>query len=113
MESFDVLAGVTTRLASTARLDEVVETVVQDVAGLGFGAVWMATLDETGGTLTTVTSIIDGIDITRDVLQIPVHDVRRPIGKGFRDRRMVNVTDPDTVQRLDGDDDVVAPDRHA
>jgi signal transduction histidine kinase len=113
MGSFDVLAGVTTRLASTARIDEIVETVVQDVAGLGFGAVWMATLDETGGTLTTVTSIIDGVDITRDVLQIPVHDVRRPIGKGFRDRRMVNVTDPDTVQRLDGDDDVVAPDRHA
>ena len=113
MGSFDVLAGVTTRLASTARLDEVVETVVQDVAGLGFGAVWMATLDETSGTLTTLTSIVDGVDITRHIAQISVHDVRRPIGKGFRDRRMVNVTDPDAVQRLDDANDVVPPDRHA
>lgn len=112
MGSSDVLAGVTTRLASAVRLDELVDTVVQDVAGLGFGAVWMATLDETSGTLTTLTSVIDGVDITHDVPQISVRDVRRPIGKGFRERRMVNVTDPDTVRRLD-DAAVVPPGHHA
>lgn len=113
MASIDVLAGVTTRLASTVHLDDIVHTVVQDVAGLGFGAVWMATLDEPSGTLTTLTSVIDGVDITRDVPQISVRDVRRPIGKGFRDRRMVNVTDPGTVRRLVADDDVVPPGHHA
>lgn len=109
MGSSDLLAGLTTRLASAVRLDEIVATVVRDVERLGFGAVWMATLDEASGTLTTLTSIIDGVDITRDVPKISVRDLRRPIGRGFRDRTMINVVDPDVVHRLEHDDDVVPP----
>ena len=109
----DLLAGVTARLASTARLDEIVDAVMQEIVGMGFGAVWIARLDEPAGMLVTLKSVVDGVDITPQMPEISVLDLRQPIGHGFRERRMVNVTDPDAMQLLDRDDDVVQPGRMA
>ena len=113
MASFDLVAGVTARLAATARLDEIVDTVVQEIVGLGFGGVWMAMLDAPSGMLSTLKSVIDGVDITSHVPQISVVDFRQPIAHGFRDRRMINVTDLDRVRLIERDDDVVPPDQLA
>ncbi|HEY6179312.1 MAG TPA: ATP-binding protein [Kofleriaceae bacterium] len=113
MGSLELLAGVTTRLASTARLDEIVDTVARDIASLGFGAVWLAMFDPTSGMLSTVKSMVDGVDITAKVPKISVHDWRQPIAHGFRERRMINVTDPDAVYVIDRDEDVVPPGRLA
>jgi signal transduction histidine kinase/CheY-like chemotaxis protein len=113
MGSFDVLAGVTTRLASTARLDEIVDMVMQEIVGMGFGAVWMAMLDEPSGMLSTLKSVVDGVDITQHVPKISVRDFRQPIAHGFRDRRIINIRDPRNVRIIDRDDDVVPPDEIA
>jgi signal transduction histidine kinase/CheY-like chemotaxis protein len=113
MGSFELLAVATTRLASTARLDEIVDTVARDIASLGFGAVWLAMFDAQSGMLSTVKSTIDGVDITAKVPKISVHDWRQPIAHGFRERRMINVTDPDAVYVIDRDEDVVPAGRLA
>jgi signal transduction histidine kinase/CheY-like chemotaxis protein len=113
MASFEQLSGATARLASTARLDEVIDTVMHELLGLGFGGVWMATLDERSGMLSTIKSVVDGVDITPHVPKISVVDFRQPIAHGFRDRRIVNVTDPDKVDIIDREDDVVPTDRLA
>ncbi|HMG19777.1 MAG TPA: response regulator, partial [Kofleriaceae bacterium] len=81
--------------------------------GLGFGGVWMAMLDAPSGMLSTLKSVIDGVDITSNVPQISVVDFRQPIAHGFRDRRMINVTDLDRLQLIERDDDVVPPDQLA
>ena len=46
MGEFDLLVGLTARLASTPRLDDVVDAVVRELVVLGFEAVWVAVLDE-------------------------------------------------------------------
>jgi two-component system cell cycle sensor histidine kinase/response regulator CckA len=110
MGSFDLIAGVTARLASTARLDEVVNIVLHEIMDLGFEAVWIAQIDEPSGMLTTLKSMTSGVDITDQMPKIWMLDMRQPIGHGFRERRMVNVKDPDRVQILDRDDEFVPPD---
>ncbi|HEX8106890.1 MAG TPA: response regulator [Kofleriaceae bacterium] len=112
MGASDLLAGVTTRLASTARLDEIVDTVLNEIVGLGFGAVWVVRLDEPSGELVTLKSVVDGVDITARVPRISV-DSRHPVSYGFRERRMVNVTDPDSLHILEREDEAVPPGRMA
>jgi signal transduction histidine kinase/CheY-like chemotaxis protein len=107
----DLLAGAATRLASTARLDEVVDTVVHEVVGLGFGAVWVARLDEQSDVLVSLKSVVDGVDITAQVPQISARDSRQPVGYGFRERRMVNIADPDSLYIVEREGDAVPPDR--
>jgi len=113
MGSSDLLAGVTARLASTARLDEIVDTVLHEIVGLGFAAVWVARLDELSGTLVSLKSMVDGVDFTAQMPNISVLDLRQPIGHGFRDGRMINITDPDALQLIERDDDPVVPGRMA
>jgi hypothetical protein len=55
--SFDLLARLTAQLASTARLDEMVDTVLGQIVELGFGAAWMAVLDEPSGHLHTLKEV--------------------------------------------------------
>jgi signal transduction histidine kinase/CheY-like chemotaxis protein len=109
----ELLAGVTARLASTARLDEIVDTVLNEIVGLGFGAVWVARLDEQPGVLVSLKSVVDGVDFTAQMPRIAVLDMRQPVGHGFRERRMVNITDPDSLHILEHDDDDVPPGRMA
>jgi hypothetical protein len=33
-------------------------------------------------------------------------DTRQPIGRGFREQRMINIVDPDSLFIIDGDEDV-------
>jgi len=107
MGAFDLLTGVTARLASTARLDEIVDTVVHEIVHLGFRGVWIAVLNEDGSALTTLKDVVDGVEST---YKAPVIlDVRTPLGVGFRERRMVNVVDPGALHVLDRDDDQVPP----
>jgi signal transduction histidine kinase/CheY-like chemotaxis protein len=113
MGSSDPLAGATARLASTARLDEIVDTVLNEIVGLGFGAVWVARLEEQPGMLVSLKSVVDGVDITSQMPRISVLDLRQPIGHGFREHRMVNVADPDSLHIIERDDDVVPPGRMA
>jgi signal transduction histidine kinase/CheY-like chemotaxis protein len=113
MGSSDLLAGATTRLASTARLDEIVDTVLNEIVGLGFGAVWVARLDEQAGALVSLKSVVDGVDITDQMPRISVLDMRQPVGHGFRERRMINVPDPDSLYILERPDDAVPADRMA
>ena len=103
----DLLAGVTARLASTARLDEIVDTVLSEIVALGFGAVWLAVLDEQTGVLSTLKEVIDGVDTTQDMPKISVDDMRHPVSTGFREHRMVNIPDPDALHIFEREDDVV------
>jgi hypothetical protein len=40
-------------------------------------------------------------------------DMRQPIGHGFRERRMINIADPDSLYIIDSDDAEIPPDRLA
>ena len=111
--AFERLAGLTARLASTARLDEIVSTVLGEIVDLGFGAVWMATLDERSGHLLTLKEVIDGVDTTHEMPKIFMLDMRQPVGHGFRERRMINIVDPDSLHIIESDDDSVPPGRLA
>ncbi|HEX3872153.1 MAG TPA: ATP-binding protein [Pirellulales bacterium] len=107
------MARLTARLASTARLDDIIDTVLGEIVTLGFGAVWMAVLDEPSGNLHTVKEVIDGVDTTHEMPKIFMLDMRQPIGHGFRERRMINITDPDSLYIIDHDDEQVPPGRFA
>ncbi|TMQ06119.1 MAG: response regulator [Deltaproteobacteria bacterium] len=113
MGSSDLLAELTARLASTARLDEIADMVAQQILALGFGGVWIAVLDEPTGMLSTLKSVVDGVDITDAHPKISRLDLRQPIGHGFREHRMFNVADPSVMQAFDRDDDVLPPDQLA
>jgi signal transduction histidine kinase/CheY-like chemotaxis protein len=109
-EDFELLARLTAQLASTASLDDIVDTVLSQIVALGFGAVWMAVLDERTGHLVTLKEVIDGVDTTHEMPKIFMLDMRQPIGHGFREHRMINVSDPDSLHIIERDDDVVPPD---
>jgi CheY-like chemotaxis protein len=104
---------VTARLASVARLDEIVDTVLNEIVGLGFDAVWVARLDEPSGMLVTLKSVVDGVDFTDQMPKIWMLDMRQPVGHGFREGRMVNVTDPDSLYIIEHEGDAVPPGRMA
>jgi signal transduction histidine kinase/CheY-like chemotaxis protein len=110
---FDLLARLTARLASTARLDEFADAVLQEIVGLGFGVVWMAVLDEQTGALSVLRSVADGVDTTLRMPKIVALDTRQPLGHGFRERRIINITDPDSLHILERDDEAVPPDKMA
>jgi hypothetical protein len=95
--SFDLLARMTTRLASMSSLDEIAGLVANEIAALGFGAVWVAVLDEPTGHLATVRELIDGRDTTDEMPRISTLDMRQPIGHGFREHRMINVKRPESL----------------
>jgi signal transduction histidine kinase len=107
MGALSLLTGATARLASAARFDEIVDTVVQEIVKLGFGGVWLAVLDDQTGALSTLKDLVDGVETT---YKAPVViDVRTPLGLGFLERRMVNVTDPGSLVVVDSEDDQVPP----
>ncbi len=110
---FELLADLTARLASTAKLDEIVGTVLAEIVHLGFGAVWLAVLDESTGHLLTIKEVIDGVDTTHEMPRIFMLDMRQPIGHGFRERRMINIVDPDSLLIIDDHDAPIPPDRLA
>ena len=95
--SFDLLARMTTRLASMSSLDEIAGLVANEIAALGFGAVWVAVLDEPTGHLATVRELIDGRDTTDEMPRISMLDMRQPIGHGFREGRMINIKRPESL----------------
>ncbi len=105
---FELLAGLTARLASTASLEEIVEMVVGEIIALGFSAVWMAQLNDDGHLL-TLKEMIDGVDTTDEMPTIFMLDMRQPIGHGFREGRMINIADPDSLFIIE-DDDTEVPD---
>ncbi len=109
MGLFDLLAGLTGRLASTSRLDEIVDSALHELAALGFSVVWMAVIDEQTGNLATLRSVIDGVDATHAMPKLFMLDIRQPLGRGFREGRMINVTDPGSLHILERDDDPVPP----
>ena len=113
MGAFDLLAGLTARLASTGQLDEIVDTVLHEIAVLGFGTLWVAKLDEQTGKLSTLKDIVDGVEVTRETPEIVALDLRQPLGHGFREGRMINVTDPTSLHILEHHDDLVPPDKLA
>ena len=65
--AFTLLARMTTRLASMADLDDITTLVSDEIAALGFGAIWIAVLDEPTGHLVTVRELIDGHDTTPEM----------------------------------------------
>jgi signal transduction histidine kinase/CheY-like chemotaxis protein len=95
--AFALLARMTTRLASMADLDDIAGLVSGEIAALGFGAIWIAVLDEPTGHLITVRELIDGRDTTQEMPRISMLDMRQPIGHGFRERRMINVQRPESL----------------
>lgn len=110
--SFEILAELTARLAATPHLDHIVGAVLEQIAALGFGMVWMAKFDEATGLLLTVKEVVDGIDATVGSPEV-VLDMRRPIGHGFTERRIVNVQDPGSLYILDDDAELIPPGRLA
>ncbi len=112
-QAFEVLARMTARLASTAKLDEIVETVLGEIVELGFGAVWMAVLDEDGQHLVTLKEVIDGVDTTHEMPKIFSLDMRQPVGHGFAEGRMINIVEPDTLFILERGDEEAPPGRMA
>lgn len=110
MGAFDLLAGLTARLASTEQLDEIVDAVVHEIVELGFGTVWIAMLDDRTGKLSTLRDVVEGARMTRETPESVAIDPRQPLGHGFREDRMINVTDPASLHILERDDDQVPPD---
>jgi signal transduction histidine kinase/ActR/RegA family two-component response regulator len=94
-DAFSRLEAITARLASTANVEEITRVVSDQIALLGFGAIWIALIEESTGHLVTVRELIDGQDTGHEMPRIPIVDMRQPIGHGFRDRRMVNIHEPD------------------
>ena len=94
---FELLARMTTRLASMSDLDDIATLVSDEIAALGFAAIWIAVLDEPTGHLVTVRELIDGRDTTKEMPRISILDMRQPIGHGFRERRMINVQRPESL----------------
>jgi len=113
MGAFDLLAGLTARLASTGRLDELVDAVLHEIGVLGFGTIWIARLDEETGKLSTLKDIVDGVELTREAPELVALDLRQPLGHGFREGRMINVTDPTSLHILEREDDLGPPDKLA
>lgn len=113
MEHFDLVTRLTARLASTVRLDEFVDTVVHEIVALGFDAVWMAVFDEQIGKLSTLKAVVEGVDTTHEVPKIVALDMRQPLGRGFHERRMINIADPAALHILERDDDAVSSDKLA
>lgn len=95
--AFGLLARMTTRLASMADLDDIAALVSDEIAALGFAAIWIAVLDEPTGHLITVRELIDARDSTQEMPRISILDMRQPIGHGFRERRMINVQRPESL----------------
>jgi signal transduction histidine kinase/CheY-like chemotaxis protein len=100
-DDFRVLAGLTARLASTANLDEIVAIVTREMVNLGFAGIWVAVLDEVTGDLVTVREITEGRDSTDQGSRTQVVDMRQPIGRGFRERRMIIVDRPEQLLVLE------------
>jgi hypothetical protein len=113
MEQFDLLAGLTSQLAVTSRLEAIVDLALSEIEALGFGVVWMAVIDDPTGNLATLKSVIDGVDATAAMPRLFMLDIRQPLGLGFRERRMINITDPGSLQILERDDDPVSSDKLA
>jgi signal transduction histidine kinase/CheY-like chemotaxis protein len=99
--SFNLLANITTRLASMSNLDDISAVVAHEIAALGFAAVWVAVLDEPTGHLITVRELIDGRDTTHEMPPISILDLRQPIGHGFREGRMINVKHPESLRIIE------------
>jgi signal transduction histidine kinase len=99
--SFSLLASITTRLASMSNLEDISVVVANEIAALGFGAIWVAVLDEPTGNLVTVRELIDGRDTTQDMPRISMLDMRQPIGHAFREGRMINVKRPESLLILE------------
>src|SRR6185437_346183 len=95
--SVSLLASITTRLASMSNLEDISAVVANEIAALGFGAVWVAVLDEPTGHLVTVRELMDGRDSTTKMPRVSMTDMRQPIGHGFREGRMINVKRPESL----------------
>lgn len=81
--------------------------MVQEIVKLGFGAVWLAVLDDETGTLSTLKDVVDGVDTS---YKTPVAiDPRTPLGLGFAERRIINVAEPGSLFVLESEDDAVPP----
>ncbi|HEX5057799.1 MAG TPA: response regulator, partial [Kofleriaceae bacterium] len=68
---------------------------------------------ESTGHLLTIKEVVDGVDTTHEMPRIFMLDMRQPIGHGFRERRMINIPDPDALFIIENDDTTVPPDRLA
>ena len=107
--AFELLARMTTRLASMADLDDIAALVSDEIAALGFAAIWIAVLDEPTGHLVTVRELIDGRDTTQEMPRISILDMRQPIGHGFRERRMINVQRPESLLIIEDHPEGIPP----
>jgi len=112
-EAFRLLATMTSRLASMADLDDIATLVSDEIAALGFGAIWIAVLDEPTGHLVTVRELIDGRDTTAEMPRISILDMRQPIGHGFRQGRMINIQKPDSLLIIEDHPEGIPPDEMA
>jgi signal transduction histidine kinase len=107
--SFNLLASITTRLASMSNLDDISAVVAQEIAALGFGAVWVAVLDEPSGNLIGVRELIDGRDTTHEMPRISFLDMRQPIGHAFREGRMINIKRPESLLIIEDHPEGIPP----
>jgi signal transduction histidine kinase len=112
MDALDLLVGLTARLASTARLDEIVDAVLPEIVKLGFGAVWIAVLDDPSGCCSTLKDVRDGGTMPPEPPEPPelpklvALDLRQPV---FRDHTVINVTDHAMLHVVERDDAAVPP----
>src|SRR6185312_14212518 len=107
--SFNLLASITTRLSSMSNLDDISAVVAQEIAALGFGAVWVAVLDEPSGNLISVRELIDGRDTTHEMPRISFLDMRQPIGHAFREGRMINIKRPESLLIIEDHPEGIPP----
>ena len=106
MDAFDLLAGLTARLASTDRLDEIVDAVLPEIVGLGFGAAWIAVLDDPTGHFATLTDAHDGGATTAALPNLVALDSRQPL---LRAGTMIHVADRASLHLVEHDQDAVPP----
>ena len=106
MGAFELLAGLTSRVAVATELSDVVDPLVHEIFALGFGLVWLCSLDE-AGQLVTLRARREGLDDRGAFPSAMAIDARQPLGRSIRDRRIFNVSDPSALHLFDRDDDVV------
>lgn len=77
MGDLDLLAAVTTRLASVVRLDDVVEVATRTAIDLGFSGAWLSVLDEQGATQPLTQGQEASVETARETRSLPLQGSRK------------------------------------
>jgi CheY-like chemotaxis protein len=91
---------VTRRLALSASLDEIAALVSKQIAGLGFGTIWMAVVEDPDGGLVPIHEIRQRREVPLVRQGVRTLDQGERLSGGASERPILNVSNPNAVARL-------------